>query len=103
MAIANVPVGNTNTTIYNSSGDFLIATMIFCNTTNSTSANLTLYLVPSGGSVGTGSMIVNTLTIPPTETVFFDTEKLVLASGDTIVAISSVASTITCTISTVAI
>lgn len=103
MAIANVSVLNTNTTIFNSSGDFMIATMIFCNTSNVTSANLTLYLVPSGGNINSGSMIVNALTIPATETVFFDTERLVLGNGDSVVAVSSVTTIITCTISTVAI
>ena len=103
MAIANITIGTSNTSIYSSTGDFMVATMIFCNTSNSTSANLNIYLIPNGGAVGTGTMIVNQLTIPPTETVFFDTERLVLANGDSIAAYSSVASTITCTISTVAI
>jgi hypothetical protein len=103
MAIANVAVGTSSTVIYTSSGDFMIATMIFCNTSNSNSANLTIYLVPNGSAVGAATMIVNQLTIPPTETVFFDTERIVLANGDLIVAVSTVVSTITCTISTVAI
>lgn len=103
MAISNVPVGTSNTTIYTSSGDSMIATMIFCNTSNATTTNVTVYLLPSGGSVGTGTMIVNALNIPATETVFFDTERLVLGTGDSIVATSTAASTITCTISTVAL
>jgi hypothetical protein len=103
MAIANTVILNSNTPVYTASGNFIIATMIFCNTDNTTPCNLTLYLVPNLGSAGTGNMIVNQLTIPPTETVFFDTEKLVLASGDKIVAVGSVTSIITCTISTAAI
>ena len=103
MAISNTVVQNTNTTVYTASGNWIIATMIFCNTDNSTPVNLTVYLVPSGGLAGASTMIVNQLTIPPTETVFFDTEKLVLANGDFIVAVASVNSILTCTISTAAI
>jgi hypothetical protein len=103
MAIANVELDTSDTVIFSSSGDFMIATMIFCNTTDTTSADLTLYLVPDGSTVGSGTMIVNQLTIPETETVFFDTERLVLADGDSLVAVSSESNTITCTISTVAI
>jgi hypothetical protein len=103
MAIANVNIGTSDTNIYTSAGDFMVATMIFCNTSSSTSANINIYLIPNGSAVGTATMIVNQLTVPPTETVFFDTERLVLAIGDSIVARSSAASTITCTISTVAI
>jgi hypothetical protein len=103
MAIANVNIGTSNTVIYSSTGDFMVATMIFCNTSVSTSANINIYLIPNGSAVGSSTMIVNQLTIPPTETVFFDTERLVLGNGDIIAAICSVSSTITCTISTVAI
>ena len=103
MAISNVVVDTSNTTIFSSGGDYMIATMIFCNTTDTTDADLTLYLVPNGGTVDSSTMIVNQLTIPVTETVFFDTERLVLGDGDSVVAVSSNMDTITCTISTVAI
>jgi len=105
MAIANAVVPSSNGTLYTSSisgtqlGNAITAIMI-CNTGGS-SANLTLYAVPNGGSANTGTMIVNALPIPSGETVSLDQEKLVLGSNDTIQGFSSVATTLTFTISTI--
>jgi len=84
-----------------------ITTIMVCNTSSSTTANLTLYAVPSSGGAGTSigtaanaNMIVNALPIPPNETVSFDQEKLVLGPYDSIQAFSSVATTLSITIST---
>ena len=101
-AIAASP---TQTTVYSSSGQTAITTLIFCNTNayNSSSptantVNLTLYLVPTGSSANSTNMIVNQLPIPAGETFTFDTEKVVMASGDFVVAVGSVAG-LSCTIS----
>jgi hypothetical protein len=104
MAIANAVVPASNGTLYTStvSGTQLgnaITAIIICNTTGS-SANLTLYAVPSGSSAVAGTMIVNALPIPAGETVSLDQEKLVLGSNDTIQGFSSAATTLTFTIST---
>jgi hypothetical protein len=104
MAIANAVVPASNGTLYTSTvsgtqlGNAITAIMI-CNTTGS-SANLTLYAVPSGSSAVAGTMIVNALPIPAGETVSLDQEKLVLGSGDTIQGFSTAATTLTFTIST---
>jgi hypothetical protein len=104
MAIANAVVPASNGTLYTSTvsgtqlGNAITAIMI-CNTTGS-SANLTLYAVPSGSSAVNATMIVNALPIPGGETVSLDQEKLVLGSNDTIQGFSSAATTLTFTIST---
>jgi hypothetical protein len=104
MAIANAVVPASNGTLYTSTvsgtqlGNAITAIMI-CNTTGS-SANLTLYAVPSGSSAVAGTMIVNALPVPGGETVSLDQEKLVLGSGDTIQGFSTAATTLTFTIST---
>jgi len=104
MPIANAVVPASNGTLYTSTvsgtqlGNAITAIMI-CNTTGS-SANLTLYAVPSGTSAVAGTMIVNALPVPGGETVSLDQEKLVLGSGDTIQGFSSAATTLTFTIST---
>jgi len=104
MAIANAVVPTSNGTLYTSTvsgtqlGNAITAIMI-CNT-GGASANLTLYAVPSGSSAVAGTMIVNALPIPAGETVSLDQEKLVLGSNDTIQGFSSVATTLTFTIST---
>jgi hypothetical protein len=108
MAIASVAIGSSNTTVFTASGDKMIATMIFCNTGTPDPLNdstnltyLTLHLVKSGDSISTTNTIVSALAIPAGETVFFDTERIVLATGDTVVASTSGATVLVCTISTV--
>ena len=108
MAIDSVAIGATNTTIYTAGGDKMIATMIFCNTAlrnplqdDSNTTYLTIHLVKNGQSVSDTNMIVNALELPASETVFFDTERLVLANGDSVVANTTSPTTIVCTISTV--
>ncbi len=88
MAIVNTAILSTNTTIYSSSGNNAITTVIVCNT-GGTDRELTLYAVPSGGSAGTTSMIVNALNVPAGDTVSFDQEKMVLGNGDALVAVAS--------------
>lgn len=107
MAISNSSIAATptNTTIYSSTGDTAIITLIFCNTSlynpstpTADTTELSVYVVPQGNAVGTSNMIINALPIPAGETFTFDTEKMVLSQGDSIVAIASAAN-ITATIS----
>lgn len=88
MAIVNTAILGSNTTIYTSSGNNAITTIIVCNT-GASDRNLTLYAVPSGNVAGTTNMIVNALTVPAGDTVSFDQEKMVLSNGDYIVALGS--------------
>jgi hypothetical protein len=110
MAILNTTITNSNTTIYTSSGNNAITTIIICNTStynpsspNANQSLLYMYAVPSGGSAGTGNIIVNGLPIPAGETVSFDQEKMVLANGDFIVAKTDSASNLVATVSTLAV
>lgn len=110
MAISNTAVTSANTTIYSSTGNNAITTVIFCNTSAYVTATPTLnqsllyvYAVPSGGTAGNNTLIVNGLPIPAGETVSFDQEKLVLSNGDTLVAKTDSLSNITATVSTLAV
>ena len=97
MAINNTAIPATsNTSIYTSSGNNAITTIIVCNTNTTPGTgdrSLTLYAVAnSGGSLGSpvpGNMIVQTLTVPAGDTVSFDQEKMVLTNNDSIVAYAS--------------
>jgi hypothetical protein len=82
------------TTIYTSSGNNAITTMMACNNSGS-AINLTLYAVPSGKSayVNPECTIVSQLSIPAGDTVSFDQEKMVLGNNDIICGIASVAYT----------
>ena len=84
-----------------------ITTIIICNTSSSQTATFTLYAVPNAsgsfGTAGTNNMIINAISIPPTETVSLDQEKLVLSNNDLLIAKASVANVLTVTVSTLAV
>jgi hypothetical protein len=112
MALTAQLIGSTNTTVYTSVATApvlgnAVTSIILCNTSGSTTVTVTIYAVPnSSGSVGSAgptNMIVNSLSIPPTETVSLDQEKLVLSNNDTIVAIASTGATVSIVISTLAV
>ena len=103
----------TDTTLYTNTGENAITVMIFCNTgtvvdsnENTNAVKLWLYVVSSGSTVGDSFAIVKNLTIPPGETVFFDTERLVLGNGQFIsgrLLATNGNGSITATISTLAV
>jgi hypothetical protein len=88
MAIVNTAILSTSTTLFTSSGNNAITTVIICNT-GGVDRTLTLHAVPSGGTASTVNMIVNALIVPAGDTVSFDQEKMVLSNGDSLVAIGS--------------
>jgi hypothetical protein len=94
-------------------GSHAITVMIFCNTATPNAADETenavtmdLYVIPVGLTVGDAHAITKRLVIPAGETIFFDTERLVLDEGDFVVAklvtIDGVGS-ITATVSTLSV
>lgn len=101
MAIYNTEVLATNTTLSSGSGERAITTVIVCNTGVS-DLTLTLYAVANGNSAGAGTMIVNALTVPAGDTISFDQEKMVLSSGDSLIAVGSNTG-LTATVSTLAV
>lgn len=111
MAIINTDIESSNTTIYSSSGNNAITTVIICNTTQFDPLNPTagetklfLYAVPNGITVSNTQLIVNGLPIPAGETVMFDQEKMVLSDGDALVATTDVyPATLVATVSTLAV
>lgn len=101
MALYNTEILATNTTLASGSGERAITTVIVCNTTGG-DLPLTLYAVANSGSAGAGTMIVNALNVPAGDTVSFDQEKMVLSTGDALVAVSS-GTGLTATVSTLAV
>jgi hypothetical protein len=106
MAITNTQITSTNTTVYSSSGNNAITTMIICNTSPFNPTNpisnqslVSIYAVPSGSTATTGTMIINALPIPAGETVTLDQEKIVLSNGDSIIAKTDSLNNITVTVS----
>ncbi|CAB4125885.1 hypothetical protein UFOVP181_353 [uncultured Caudovirales phage] len=110
MAIINATIGTSTAAAYTSSGNNAITTVIVCNTATFNPSNPTsgltylyLYAVPSGGdaaSPATNTLIVNGLPVPAGETVSLDQEKMVLSSGDMLVAKSGSPANLVVTVST---
>jgi hypothetical protein len=113
MAIDSTVIDSAGTVLFTAVGDKMIATMIFCNTENPDPYNednniayLDLHLVKGGGGTGSATktnQIVKALAIPAGETVFFDTERVVLQDSDEVIGFvqSGNAEFISCTISSV--
>lgn len=103
MAINSANIGNSNTTVYTSSGNNAVTCMWVCNVDNPpvTSADLTVHFVKQGDPITNTNMVVNALPVPAGETVVFDAEKIILDNGDRIVASASAAGLLTFTISTI--
>jgi hypothetical protein len=111
MAIQNTTIGSSNTVLYTASSASAITTIIVCNTATFDPANpltdqtnLYLYAVPSADVSGTTTQtkhtIVNGLPIPAGETVSFEQERMVLGTGDLIIAKSDSPANLVATIST---
>ena len=64
---------------------YAVTSMFFCNTTSSDSI-LQVHLVPGGGTFKLENKIISDLLISPGDTFTFDTEKIILDSGDSVQA-----------------
>lgn len=116
MAINNAKVTFPGTPIFVAGGtlpndpqEHALTCMIFCND-SLVQTEVTVYVVPQGDAIQASSpgstsrhKIINKLIIPATETVTFDTEKLILKTGDAIVAESSANERVVVTISSMRI
>jgi len=87
-----------------------VTTIIFCNVLDPDTtppiddtvneAFIDVYIVKAGQSASsTVNMIIKNLRVPAGETIFFDTERVVLSSGDTIQAKASLTDTVVATVS----
>ena len=104
MAITSNRISSTTTTrIFLASGDQAITTVILCNNNDVSNTTVDVFAVPNGGTVGTGTVILNNLNLPATETFVMDTEKLVLANGDALWAQATVNDIVVATVSSVGI
>lgn len=84
MAITNSAITATGTDIFTAGGsgqEHAVTCVIFCNISTS-DAVLTVHVIPNGGLVSNTNRIINELTVPAKETFTFDTEKMILNSGD---------------------
>lgn len=108
MPITSTRLTSTGiTTVYTSSGNNAVTTIIVCNTgtvdlSDETvdASSLTLHFVTSGNSATDTNKVVSNLNVTAGETVTFTEEKIVLNNGDTIQAQASDANLLSITVST---
>jgi hypothetical protein len=100
MAIASTLITNTPSAIFTvpSGQEVALTTMFFCNYSASDVTLSSLNLVTSGESASDTNRVVKDLIIPAGETLTFDTEKIVLSSGDFVSAVASANTRLTVTI-----
>lgn len=103
MSLTSTVIDTTNTQVYSSTGVNAVTTIIVCNTTDSTDALFSLYLVGSGQTASTANQIIHKLPLPASETLSLDQEKIILEDGDHIVALSDQANTLSITISALSV
>ena len=73
--------------------------MFFCNTANSSNIDVTVFIVPSGDTLGAEHTIMKDLTINATDTFAFGSERILLGTGDTVQAFASTTNKISVVIS----
>lgn len=100
MALYNtaVPTGSASA-LASGTGERAITTVIVCNTT---AGDLILSLYAVSAATANTALIINSLTIPAGDTVSFDQEKMVLATGDALHGLAS-GSGLSATVSTLAV
>lgn len=97
MALNQTTLTTSASAVFTSSGQNAITTVYLCNYSGS-DVTVTLYAIPSGDSVGNGTMIYKSLPIAAGDTYIIDTERLILNNGDTIQAVCSANTSVTATV-----
>ncbi len=87
------------TTVYTSSpAESAVTTIFFCNT-DSSAIDVTVWIVPSGDTLGDEHMIMKELTINATDTFAFGSERILMGTSDTIQAIAGTTNKVSVVIS----
>jgi hypothetical protein len=102
MALSQATLTGSASAVYTSSGNSAVTTMYLCNYSVS-DRTVTIYLVPSAGTAGNSNIIYKEVPIAAGDTYIIDTERLVLANGDSVQALASSTSSVTMTVSYVGV
>lgn len=100
--VTNTALTTTPTAIFTSSGISVISTMHFCNVTQNTPTQISVWVVPSGGGAANSTLIYNNVTVAIKDTFVVDREKLILGNGDAIYAYGNINNYITATVTSFA-
>ena len=92
--ISNTTVGTLTTLLLvPPATTYAVVSIWFCNTNTETSSatNLDVFFVPSSGSADSTTQVIKNLTVEAADTFRLDSanDKIILATGDSIIATSS--------------
>ena len=105
MAIASNLILATDTTILlvPAQKKYAITTIVVCNYATTTDASFAssfdMHVIPSGESKTNANKVLNTIAMPEQETFSFNTERLILEEGDSVVLNSPDSNRLSATIS----
>lgn len=102
MALSQLTLTTSASAIYTSGGNSAVTTMYLCNYSG-TDRTVTIYLVPPAGTAGNSNIIYKDVTIVAGDTYIIDTERLVLANGESVQALASANTSVTMTVSFVGV
>lgn len=102
MALSRATLTASASAVYTSSGNTAVTTMYLCNY-SATDRTVSVYLVPSAGTAGDSNIIYKDVPIAAGDTYIIDTERLVLANGDSVQALASATTSVTMTVSYVGV
>ncbi|MAI03639.1 MAG: hypothetical protein CMQ75_03845 [Gammaproteobacteria bacterium] len=91
MALTSTVVTNQNTTIISGTAGKIraVTCLFFCNTHASNADDVTIYAIASGGTASDSNTIIKSASIDATDTLTFDTEKLLLDPTDSLVGVTT--------------
>ena len=96
MALFQVQLGTSTTTIFDPSEDSAVTTLFLCNT-HSAAVTVTLYLINGSGTPDDTNAIWKDISIASKDTFVMNNERIILAAADFIKGLASTASKITVT------
>jgi hypothetical protein len=98
MALINTTLTTAVANIYASTGNSVVVTAFVCNT-DSSARTFNLYAVPTSGTASTSNQILKEVSINAGDTYIMNSERLILANGETLRANASVNSVLVVTVS----
>lgn len=98
MALAQAQLGTGITTVYTSTGDSATVCMFFCNT-DSSAVTIDVHIVANGDTADATNKIISSLSINAGDTYMMNIEKIVISNGDSVQALASTGSVVSCTVS----
>jgi hypothetical protein len=100
MALAQAQLtASAKTVAFVANGENAITCLIFCNTSLTTDDIISCWIVPGAIAAGDANMVINQIPLPAGETFSMDTERFILANGDSIQAQAGQNGLVTVTVS----